>query len=150
MMRGGTGLRQNERMNPTRAWLLLVLCLLAGCAGERKSQNLLQVALYDYAGAIRFSDFNGAATFLDPQVLAQDPLTELELQRLQQVQITGYRVLGSEQPAPDEARQVVEIRLINKHTQVERNLIDRQRWRFDAEQKRWWLVSGLPDITQGQ
>jgi len=42
--------------------------------------------------------------------------------------------------------QNVELRLVNRHTQVERTLLDRQRWRFDPIAKRWWQESGLPDL----
>jgi hypothetical protein len=40
----------------------------------------------------------------------------------------------------------VEIRLVNRNTQVERTLTDHQRWTYDPVAKRWWLVSGLPDF----
>ena len=29
---------------------------------------------------------------------------------------------------------------------IERIITDRQKWRWDAVAKRWWLVSGLPDL----
>jgi hypothetical protein len=43
--------------------------------------------------------------------------------------------------------QVVEIRLVNVNTQVERTIVDHQRWTFDPANKVWWLVSGLPDFN---
>jgi hypothetical protein len=50
--------------------------------------------------------------------------------------------------APDGlTEQVIEIQLVSKFTQVERTLTDHQRWRWDDKAKRFWLVSGLPDIT---
>ena len=33
------------------------------------------------------------------------------------------------------------------HAFTETVILDRQHWRYDAETKRWWLVSGLPDLT---
>jgi hypothetical protein len=44
----------------------------------------------------------------------------------------------------------LEIKLINRHTQAERSILDRQHWRFDAARQRWWLTSGLPDITESR
>jgi len=47
-------------------------------------------------------------------------------------------------------RQAVEIRLFNRNQAVERSLIDQQEWRYDAERERWFLHSGLPDVTRSQ
>ena len=140
------------RMNAARLarFLVLALCAsLAACASTQKhSRDLLRISLYDYAGAIRWNDFAGAASnFVDPEVLAKRPMRNVDVQRYEQVQVTGYTVRGTEQVSPESYRQVVEIRLVNRHTQTERVVMDAQHWRYDAEQKRWWLTSGLPDIT---
>jgi hypothetical protein len=65
------------------------------------------------------------------------------------VRVTGYD--DGAGPVPDgenEVRQVVQIGLVNINTQSERTVVDRQTWRYDPEKKRWWLMSGLPDITR--
>jgi hypothetical protein len=124
------------------------LLALAACATQKHSRDLLQISLYDYAGAVRWGNFNGAATFLDPEVLEKKPMTPLDLSRYEQVQIAGYTVIGSETPSEGVYLQSVELRLINRHTQAERTVVDRQRWRYDAELRRWWIVSGLPNITE--
>ena len=150
-MRSNPHLGKNAGMK-TLAWfrlpLLLVVLLLAACGGPRGAKNLLDAALYDYSAAIRWNDFGGASTFLDPETLAQHPVTALDMQRYQQIQVTGYYVKGTEQVGPNELRQLVEIKLVNRHTQAERTVLDRQHWRFDTAQQRWWLTSGLPDITE--
>lgn len=125
----------------------LLLPLLSGCATQKHSRDLLQVALYDYQSAIRWGNFTGALDFIDPDVLAKKPVSALDLERYGQVQVTGYQVQGSGAPEEGRFQQVVEIRLVNRHTQAERALLDRQSWRYDAEHRRWWLTSGLPDIT---
>ena len=123
------------------------LLLLAGCASTQKhSRDLLQITLYDYAGAIRWNRPDAAAKWLDPDIAKIRP-TALQLQRYDQVQITGYDVRGSESITPERYAQTVEIRLINKHTQAERAIVDQQIWRYDADKKQWWLTTGLPDIT---
>ena len=53
-----------------------------------------------------------------------------------------------EAPQPEIA-QVVEIGVVNEHTQTERAVVDRQRWRWDKQAKRWWLMTGLPAIARG-
>jgi hypothetical protein len=124
---------------------LLVLVLLAACAtaGQRTPRDQV---LYDYVSAVRWSDFDAAARFLDPELLEREPLTDLERERYRQFQVSGYEVKSASEPAEGEYQQVVEIRVVNRHTQTEKVLTDRQRWRWDPEAKRWWLASGLPDL----
>ena len=77
----------------------------------------------------------------DPQRLS------FELQRFEQVRVTGYAPVGRAPAADGETYLVVmELRLVNRHTLVERVLQDRQEWRYDEETDRWWLMSGLPEI----
>jgi hypothetical protein len=146
------GIGKNAGMSAFRliSVLLAAGLVLSACATQKHSRDLLQVTLYDYAGAIRWGNFGGAATFLDPEVVAKKPLSELEMKRYEQVQVTGYTVLGKESPTEGLLQQAVEIRLVNRHTQAERSLIDHQRWRYDAEARRWWLVSGLPNISESR
>jgi hypothetical protein len=127
---------------------LMTCLLLLGCATGGPSTDKLDRTLFAYAGAVRWGDIDGAASFIDPKILATKPLTDLERQRFEHVQVAGYNVRSKQQPKPDEVQQTVELRLVNRHTQVERGVIDRQLWRWDSEAKRWWLVSGLPDIGQ--
>ncbi|MBO9661375.1 hypothetical protein [Dokdonella sp.] len=126
--------------------------LLASCATDkmRSKETLLTDTLRSYASTIRWGAVENAQAFIDPKVLAEHPPSTLELERFKQVQITGY----NEQPAlpvgDNEVRQTVEISLVNVNTQAARSVIDRQTWRYDEEAKRWWLMTGLPVITQAQ
>ncbi|KAA2284746.1 hypothetical protein [Arenimonas fontis] len=124
------------------------LCaLLAACGGATKRSPLEQT-LYHYTSAIRWSEFDKALAFVDPQVLERDRPGELDMERYKQYQVSGYEVRSKNTPEEGVYEQVVLIRLVNRHTQTERVVTDRQRWRWDGEAKRWWLVSGLPDIRQ--
>ncbi len=74
-------------------------------------------------------------------------MTDLERKRFDAVQFTNV-TLQDTFVAPDgSVDRVVELRLIGKYTQAERSITDHQHWRWDAKAKRYWLVSGLPDIT---
>ncbi len=125
---------------------LCSLLLLAACAGgpdtRKRDETLVQ-----YSSAIRWGDIDRALDFVDPKTLAERPLTKVERARYDQVQFAGYLVKSSAPVGEEEIRQLVEIRVINKHTQVERVIQDRQLWRWDDEADSWWLVSGLPDIA---
>lgn len=130
--------------------LLLTGMMLAsaGCAADRSKKTLLQETLYAYAGAIRWNQFDGAwEQFVDPAVRAAQPLTAIDRARYQQVSVTGYHVKGAAPVSETEFAQTVEIGLVNRHTQAGRVVMTREVWQWDEARRRWWLTSGLPDIT---
>ncbi|MBP1474202.1 hypothetical protein J7I44_07820 [Frateuria sp. MAH-13] len=128
--------------------LALVAMLCAGCATDQRNQALV-TTLNAYASTLRWGDFRSAQQFIDPKVREANPVSSLDLARYEQVRVTGYDEGAG--PVPDgenQVRQVVQISLVNVNTQSERTVVDRQSWRYDAQKKRWWLMSGLPDITR--
>jgi hypothetical protein len=131
-----------------RSVLLLVLALLTltGCP-VKQNALLLEDTLSSYAGAIRWGHMDDALGFVDPETLKKHPVTALDLARYQQVQITVYSDAAPVHITDDEVSQIVEIGLVNINTQAARSIVDKQLWRYDAKANRWWLVSGLPDIT---
>lgn len=131
--------------------LLAASCaLLSACATEklRSKENILTETLRSYAASIRWGEFDQAIGFIDPKILAEHPLTSLEIERLKQVRVSGYDEMPVVPVGEDEVQQTVKIDLLNVNTQVARSIIDRQTWKYDATAKRWWLVSGLPDISR--
>lgn len=134
-------------MRVHRFLVLLALALLAGCpSGSEKKR--LEETLYHYATAVRWGDVEQIMAFHDPAELVKSPPEPLELDRWRQLRVTGYRARGTE-PQPDGSIvQFAEIEFVNRHTLTTSALLDREHWRFDKESKRWWLVSGLPDLEQ--
>ncbi|SEJ18544.1 hypothetical protein [Frateuria terrea] len=128
--------------------LAFVAMLCAGCATDQRNQALIHT-LGAYGSTLRWGDFQSALQFVDPKVREANRPTALDLARYQQVRVTGYD--DGAGPVPDGenvVHQVVQISLVNINTQSERTVIDRQTWRYDTDKKRWWLMSGLPDITR--
>jgi hypothetical protein len=110
-----------------RVFALLLLALVTACGSMGAKRNPRDDMLYLYVSAIRWSDFDKAVAFIDPKV-------------------SGYDVRTGREPAEGEYEQVVEIRFVNRHTQVEKIVTDHQHWRYDPEAKRWWLTTGLPRL----
>ena len=130
---------------------LLVLIALAGCStGVGTKPDALDRTLYDYSGAIRWNNFEVAYGMVDPEVRKARPLTDFELERLKQVQITRYDVVAN-LPLPDgRVAREVELGVVNRHTQAERTVRVRETWRYDEAAERWWQVEGLPDLSPGR
>lgn len=138
------------RIKATGCLLLAAALILTACAArERASQ--LDETLQHYGALIRWSEWAAAADYYDPEQRRENPISRLEMERLAQLKVSGYNERTMQVTADGtRARQSVEIRLYNVHTQAERSIVDHQVWRWDEEAERWWLVSGLPDVTRGR
>ena len=132
-------------------WVLGLLAVLAPAGAQSRMQRgKLQQVQDAYAASIRWGEFENAWQAVDPAYRAEHPMTELEFERYKQVQISGYRDLSSRGGPDGTVERAVELRVINKHTMAERTERYVERWRWDPQAKRWWLVVGLPDLWKGQ
>lgn len=139
-------------MRLIRAVLLVVCaCVLVACASMSTRNNDLDQAQYDWSTAIRWGQFAGAQKMVDPEVLKARAMTPLELQRYSQVRVSSYRDLGSQADLEaGTASREVQVGVVNVHTLAERLVMHRETWRYDAQGKRWWNTSGLPDLWEGE
>jgi len=126
--------------------VLMLFAITAAAASQRDLPDI-QAA---YAAAVRWNDFDTALEVVDPQYRQAHPQSDLERERYQQVQISGYREVRSSAGAENEVVRDVELRVINRNTQAERVVRTREVWRWDPAAKQWWLASGLPDLWRGE
>lgn len=129
--------------------VVLLLMSLAGTALANKKRNLLDKNQYAYSAAIRWGDFEGAWTMVDPQVRSDHPMTDADFSRFEQVQVTGYRELGASAGPDDTLLREIQIDLVNRHTMSQRQVRYTEIWRYDATAKNWWVLS-LPDFWKGR
>jgi hypothetical protein len=131
------------------ASMMLLLAVLGGCATAAKhsKETQLDETLKSYAATVRWGDMTQAEAFLAPDYREHHPLSKLDLSRYHQVQVTWYHDAPAVPVSANEVSQTVEIGLVNVNTQGARSVVDHQLWRYDDKAERWWLVSGLPDIT---
>ncbi len=136
----------------TRLLLILLALVLAGCASGGGTQtDALDRAQYAWSAAVRWNDFEGAVNLIDPERRATLAPDALRMERYRQVQISGYRDVGTstDMKAGTSVRDI-QIGVVNRHTQAERTVRYQERWRWDAESRTWWNTSGLPDLWEGQ
>ena len=134
-------------MSVRSALLMFALLALSACDAVKQNALLLEDTLSSYAGAIRWGRMEDALGFVDPETLKAHPVTALDLARYQQVQVSAYSDSAPVHVNDNEVTLIAEIGLVNINTQQARSIVDKQHWRYDAKANRWWLVSGLPDIT---
>ena len=75
--------------------IALLLASTAGAAMAGKKEALLEKNKYAYSAAIRWGDFEGAWTMVDPKLRKAKPMSAVEFSRYEQIQISGYRDLAS-------------------------------------------------------
>ena len=129
--------------------LLANLFVAADAVAQRRGTKLEQVQAA-WSSAVRWSDFESAWQLVDPELRAERPLTELELERYRQLQVSSYREGGNGELDDGTVVRTVEIGVVNRHTQAERTVRYQERWRWDPKAKRWWQVAGLPDFWEGR
>ena len=129
--------------------VLLVACSTNPIESMKSKEAVLEDTLKLYAATIRWGDdMTQGLGFVDPEYLRIHPVSELDLARYKQIKVTAYDDAPAAPINETEVRQVVQISFININTQTMRQVVDNQVWRYDAAQKRWWLTTGLPDITR--
>lgn len=134
--------------NLPRILATAAVLLLAACASTPDRGKLLDSTLYSYAGAVRWGTFDKVIGFIDPDALEASPIPDLEARRYAQYRISGYTVLEKSGAPDGDVLQTVQVRAINVNTQKENVFVDKQRWHFDDEAKRWWLMTGPPKLIQ--
>ena len=127
-----------------------VLLLLVGCATLQNKDKLRDQTLEGYGAALRWGDIQGAWSYVDPAVRAAHPLTPQQKSLYNTVRVAEYEASGPSATGENTIQQSAQISLIVKTSQRVYGVIDHQEWRWDAQAKRWWLETGLPDITPQQ
>jgi hypothetical protein len=131
--------------------LIVIAFLVNGCASTGNQVKSLEATLLQYEQVIRWSQWDGAVDFLAPQSLKENPVTSLDMDRLRLFRVTRY-VIRSSIPYNEGMGfgQVVEVSLFNRNRAIEKRVIDKQDWRFDSVRGRWFLHSGLLDVTSAR
>jgi hypothetical protein len=129
------------------ALIVLQVAMPVQAGSKRAKAKQIELTLFKYASAIRWNEFEMALNYVDPDYKEKSPLSDLEKERLKQIQVTGYEPKTQDTLPDGTIEQTVEIRLINRNTQTDRSVLDVQIWRWDEKAKRWWLTTGLPDFT---
>lgn len=124
-----------------------LLLLVAGCATLQNRDRLRDETLEHYGASLRWSGFETAWDFVDPAVREARPLTPQQKARYAAVRVAGYDASGPRATGDDTIAQTAQVSLIVKASQQVYSVVDHQRWRWDPQAKRWWLETGLPDIT---
>lgn len=134
--------------NKNTAAAILLSLLLAACATSGK-QREFEATTTDWSNLLRWHHYHALVDHMHPEYLEDNPVRNLDVERLKQFRVTQYRVREViSDPDGERIQRTVEIKLYHIHTARERNVVYREDWRYDEEYERWLLHSGLPDVTR--
>ncbi len=126
---------------------ILVLALLAGCAGTGVKSRLksLDDAINAYAQALRWARYDDAQQF---HMTRDGERIVLDEHVMANIRVTGYSV---RETAFDEEGNTADVQAEFKYFITTRGTLQTkvvpQTWWYDEESRRWLLDSGLPDFT---
>lgn len=131
---------------PFRQILMLLpglFLLLSGCQGlqVKDKQARLEDTLRAYSGTVRWGNLADAYNFLEPELARQaDPPPNLA-----NIKVTRYKRLASPVLNQNTATVTARIRYIHQDRQIERNITDKQLWRFH-DGKGWRRANPIPSF----
>lgn len=126
------------------ALALLALGLLAGCATYRDSTReiALQQTLKAYENTMRWGDLSKLGAFLSSELKTEEGTPP----NYENIRVVQYRVTHPALMSEEGRVAVAKARIayVLQDRQVERALIDEQRWEFDEELSEWRRTTPLP------
>lgn len=125
---------------------LLIALLAAACASAGKGDKL-QEAQYAYSAAIRWGDFEGAWSMVDPVYRDAHPMGTADFERYKQVQVSGYRDMATRTLADGTVVREIQLGVIDRDNMTQHDTRYTERWRYDEPTRGWVLTTGLPQIA---
>ena len=124
----------------------VLVLLVMGCASldkdEKENWEKFDDTSRAYLIAIRWGEYEAAFAFRK----LSDVNTEVpDFNDMRDIKVTSYRVKQTI-IAEDEMMvlQLVDFQYYRMRNVTVRTITDRQKWEFDKEKKRWYLLSDLP------
>jgi len=144
-------MHRSTMMRQSRAVLVIgmvsLLGLLGACGTLDEKDKKRTETMDRFEAIVRWNQFDSMVDFMDPDWLAENPVTSLEVERLHQFRVSQYTVRQVLSEPEGGVDRLVQLRLYNKHTAREKVVEYVESWRWDDERSRWMLHSGLPDVT---
>ena len=126
--------------------ICILALLTAGCANLKDITRLKQFedVSMSYQHAMRWSDFDYVAQFVDPSTIEANPP---DPQILKLVKVTDYKIRKtSASEDQNQVSQIVQISYYRTDKMIVKTITERETWEWDKEAKQWLLKSGMPNF----
>ena len=126
--------------------IFICILLLIGCVTfmESKQTELFALSSNAYEQALLRGKYEAARGFIREEL---SEMAERSLNTFKKIKVTSYEPLSIKgEKDTSLVNQTVDIRYYFIDSLIERSVIDHQIWKYYAEEKTWYLESGLPDF----
>ena len=126
---------------------VVLTLLLMGCAGldmGKENWKKFDETSRAYIMALRWGEYETAYGFKRPPKIDDEVP---DSQDLSDVRVTSHRVkqtIFSEDKMT--VMQIVDFQYYRMRNVTVKTVTDRQKWEYDEEKERWYLISGLPNF----
>ena len=124
--------------------IIVLIILITGCASldEQKRKDSLDTVINSYENAIRWGYYELTENYI--KKTDKSDYTG-DYSSMKDYKVTSYEVLGGKiEKDGMQAMQTVEIKYYHIRYLIEKVMIDKQLWEYDASEEKWFLKSGLP------
>ena len=131
----------------TKYIISIFILIFAGCAtlNEREMLKSLDAVTDKYENNIRWGNYELADSFIKKSEGSEHDTPDFT--GLKKIKVSLYKVLNRDVEKKElRAMQVVEISYYHIDYMIEKVLIDKQLWEYDASEEKWHLKSGFPDF----
>jgi hypothetical protein len=124
------------------AILLFFVAIMSACASvdDSKKTITLDSATRQYERSIRWGEYEAAVS-----LRRDSTVTHADMDHLKTVKVTAYeQVRQTDSADRSETALEVKISYYNEYTMKEITFIDYQTWKYDPDNKSWYITSPLP------
>ncbi len=139
--------KEEGEMGLSKCTVFVLVLLIVGCAGieTRKQMTLFGETSKAYGLAIRWGEYEEAVAF---KRIGDKDDNLPDFAEYRQVRVTSYKVKKTivDEKSFSKVLQIVDIQYYRMSNVTVKNLINRQKWEYNEEEDRWYLLSELPNF----
>ena len=132
-------------MGKVKCIVLILVLLIAGCAKieVQKQMSLFDETIRAYDRAIRWGEYEEAFAY---KKLSDQDNKLPDFSEYRQIKVTAYKVKKTilDEESFSKVMRFVDIQYYRMSNVTVKTLIDRQKWEYNEEIDRWYLMSDLP------
>jgi hypothetical protein len=137
--------KEEDKMGKLRCIVLVLVLLIAGCAKieVQKQMSLFDETIRAYDRAIRWGEYEEAFAY---KKLSDQDNKLPDFSEYRQIKVTAYKVKKTilDEESFSKVMRFVDIQYYRMSNVTVKTLIDRQKWEYNEEVDRWYLMSDLP------
>ena len=137
--------KEESEMGISKCTVFVLVLLIVGCAKIeiQKQMTLFDETIRAYDRAIRWGEYEEAFAY---KKLSDQDNKVPDFAEYRQIRVTAYKVKKTilDEESFSKVVRFVDIQYYRMSNVTVKTLIDRQKWEYNEEVDRWYLMSDLP------